>query len=64
MLGRVNNTEDESMKNTSQFLRLLDEDIKAGNVKKISSSVFNRISAIKQKAHLARTEQDDCKPVN
>jgi hypothetical protein len=64
VLGRVNNAEDESMKNTSQFLRLLDEDIKAGNVKKIYSSVFNRISTIKQKAHLARTKQDNCKPVN
>jgi len=51
------------MKTTSQFLRLLDEDIKAGSIKKIPSSVFNRISAIKQKAYLARTKQDDYEPV-
>lgn len=38
------------MQTTSQFLRLLDNDIKAGNVKEISSSVFNRINSIKQKS--------------
>lgn len=47
MLGRVNNAEDESMKTTSEFLRLLDEGIRVGNVKKIPDSVFNRINAIK-----------------
>lgn len=52
------------MQTTSQFLRLLDNDIKAGNIKKIPSSVFNRINSIKQKAYLARTKQDDCEPVN
>lgn len=45
------------MKNTSLFLRLLDEDIKASNVKKISNSVFSRINAIKYKALLAKAKQ-------
>lgn len=51
------------MKTTSQFLSLLDEDIRMGNVKKIPDSVLNRINAIKQKAHLARTKKHNCELV-
>jgi hypothetical protein len=48
---------------TLQFLRLLDEDIRVGNVKKIPDSVLNRINAIKQKAYLARTKKQSCELV-
>lgn len=51
------------MQTTTQFLRLLDEDIRVGNIKKIPDSVLNRINAIKKKAHLARTKKQNCEPV-
>ncbi|KAA1154910.1 hypothetical protein EU510_02025 [Pseudoalteromonas sp. FUC4] len=43
---------------TEQFLNLLDADIKAGNVKKIPDSVFDRIAAIKHKALVARQNNE------
>ncbi|MGE6809575.1 MULTISPECIES: hypothetical protein [Pseudoalteromonas] len=41
-----------------QFLNLLDADIRAGNVKKIPDSVFDRIAAIKHKALVARQNNE------
>lgn len=42
----------------SKFLDLLNDDINAGNVKKIPSSVFDRIAAIKHKALVARQNNE------
>ncbi len=47
-----------TIKTEEKFLDLLDKDIANGNVKKVPDSVFTRIAKIKNKAYLAREQNE------